>query len=80
VSESLLITISGPWPLHYPFRVLPANLHGAIRAEGIHHDDLIAPAQAVETRADIPLFVETDNNGGDHRLYPQLGILGGHVS
>jgi hypothetical protein len=58
---------------------LPANLHGAVRAEGIHHDNLIAPAQAVETRANIPLFVETDNNGGDHGVARQLGILGGHV-
>jgi hypothetical protein len=80
VSESLLITIAGPLPLNYPFRVLPANLHGAIGTEGIHHNNLIAPTQAVEARADIPLFVETDNNGGDRGVYPQLGILGGHVS
>src|SRR5262249_2925891 len=80
VSESLLITIARPLPLHYPFRVLPANLHGTVGAEGIHHDNLIAPAQAVETRADIPLFVETDDNGGDHGACPDLGILGRHVS
>ena len=67
-------------PLNHSVGVLPANLHGAIRAEGIHDHNLIAPTQAVEARTDIPLFVETDNDGGDRGVYPQLGILGGHVS
>ena len=80
MSECLLIPVARPLTLHKPIRIAPTNLRCPIRTKRIDHDNLIAPTQAVEARADIPLFVETDNNGGDRGVYPQLGILGGHVS
>ena len=67
VSESLLITVSRPVSLNDAFGILPANFDGSIRAERIHHHDLVAPAQAIEASADVLLLVETNHNSGDGR-------------
>jgi hypothetical protein len=80
MGKGLLIAIAGPFPLHYPVCVLPAYLHGPIGAEGIHHNNLIAPAQAIETVGNIPLFVEANDNGGHRRRRTRFAFLSIHAA
>jgi hypothetical protein len=79
MSKGLLITIAAPFPLHYPVCVLPTDLHGPIGTERIHDNDLIAPAQAIKTGANVPLFVEANNNGGHRRQRARFGSPNIHV-
>jgi hypothetical protein len=65
--------------LHDAVCVLPTDLHGAIGTEGIHDNDLIAPAQAIKTGRNVPLLVEANDNSGYSRRRARSGFLNIHA-
>jgi hypothetical protein len=58
--EVFLGTVSPPLIHVDPVRVLPRDLQRLIRAPGIANDNLVSPSDALEARANPPLFVKCD--------------------
>jgi hypothetical protein len=75
MGKSLLVAIACPFSLDHAIRVPPADFRRAIRAESVHDDNLVAPAQALQTGADVPFFVETDHDSGNRRYRKQISGL-----
>src|SRR4029077_5439015 len=70
--KSRLVAITCPFSLDDAVRVAPADFHCAIRAKSVHDDNFIAPAQAFQTIADVPFFVEADHYSENRRYRKQI--------
>ena len=73
VGEGLLISISRPSALDDSVRILAADLHRAIRTEGIDHNDLVTPPKAFEASTDVLFLVKA--NDDRRNLWPGLNHL-----
>src|SRR5207237_10823667 len=80
MSKGLLIPIPGPGPPNNPVCVLPADFNRSVRTKRIDDDDLVTPAQALKTIADVLLLVETNHDGGDRGPWTHGASWGPHSS
>src|SRR5438445_41272 len=68
----------GPGPPNNPACVLPADFNRSVRTKRIDDDDLVTPAQALKTIADVLLLVETNHDGGDRGPWTHGASRGTH--
>jgi hypothetical protein len=48
---------------------LPRQRHRRVAAVGIHHEDVIRPAQALDAICDVARFVQRQDDGGELGLF-----------
>ena len=79
MGESLLVAITRPCPLNDDIGELPADLYGTVGTERIYYDDFIAPLQALQTAANIFLFVITNDDcrNAGFRCQANLSVIHG---
>jgi hypothetical protein len=65
MGEGLLIAVTRPLALDESVGIEPANFRRPISAIGIHHNDLGAPSETLQTDFDPVLFIETNDNRRD---------------
>jgi hypothetical protein len=61
--QVLLPDVAQPFVLVDAVRELAAQLDRAVGAEAVHHHDLVAPGEALQAAADVPLLVERGDTG-----------------
>src|SRR5207248_11333401 len=74
----LLVQRSCPSAPNNPVSVLPADFNRSVRTKRIDDDDLVIPAQALKTIADVLLLVETNHDGGDRGPWTHGASWGTH--